>query len=600
MAAPAIRVNRSCHEHGGKRDKTGLHVPRDKYFHITAGRPKRVHLLLDPVQVGTINHWKRGYPFYPVFDSPLPAKGVPRFHAGLFRGNLANVVHLHPLSWADCQYPVNFRRGNVSLHLACLSTDNVILMINPRIPTELIQLFSSTEATSYRIIPFEKDDDNILECHGDENVDYSKTIQEIAIIYDLNVVIHPVSTGEMDRALNLYYRQDRTFSSNARSLDITNSDFVGKLIEEADTLKSSDIHFEPYEKKCRVRFRIDGKLIERYIINKADYPALVNRLKILSNLDISEKRLPQDGRILFERNNLKFDVRVSVMPTIYGEKIVLRLLSKDQGLLSLSRLGFNEKQYADYHKAIMQPNGLILISGPTGSGKSTTLYATLGILNRQDNNILTIEDPVEYTLPGINQMQLKEEIGLTFGSALRAFLRQDPDIIMLGEIRDQDTAQMAIRSSLTGHLLLSTIHTNSAWGSITRLIDMGVHPYLISETLIACVAQRLIRLLCPHCKKTFRPDASFATGYKLEPNNVYYENAGCEKCYYTGYLGRKAIYEVILIDKHLSQLIRKSETGIDEYSRRNDIKTLKDSALELFAKGETSLEEILPVISETV
>lgn len=215
------------------------------------------------------------------------------------------------------------------------------------------------------------------------------------------------------------------------------------------------------------------------------------------------KRLPQDGRILFERNNLKFDVRVSVMPTIYGEKIVLRLLSKDQGLLSLTRLGFSDKQYSDYYKAIMQPNGLILISGPTGSGKSTTLYATLGILNRQDNNILTIEDPVEYTLPGgINQMQLKEEIGLTFGSALRTFLRQDPDIIMLGEIRDQDTAQMAIRSSLTGHLLLSTIHTNSAWGSITRLIDMGVHPYLISETLIACVAQRLIRLLCPpHCKK---------------------------------------------------------------------------------------------------
>lgn len=473
-------------------------------------------------------------------------------------------------------------------------------MIPTHIPTELIQLFSSTEATSYRIIPCEMQDNNTLKCHGDENVDYAKTIQEIAIIYDLNVVIHPVSPGEMDKALNLYYRQDRTFSSNAQSLNISNSDFVGKLIEEADALKSSDIHFEPYEKKCRVRFRIDGKLIERYIINKADYPALVNRLKILSNLDISEKRLPQDGRILFERSNLKFDVRVSVMPTIHGEKIVLRLLSKDQGLLSLNRLGFNKKQYDDYHKAIMQPNGLILISGPTGSGKSTTLYATLSILNRQDNNILTIEDPVEYTLAGINQVQLKEEIGLTFGSALRTFLRQDPDIIMLGEIRNQDTAQMAIRSSLTGHLLLSTIHTNSAWGSITRLIDMGIHPYLISETLIACVAQRLVRLLCPRCKKTFHPDDSFTGEHGLDPDNSYHEKTGCEKCYYTGYLGRKAIYEIIIIDKHLSRLIRRSETGIEEYQKKHDIKTLKDSAFELFGNGETSLEEILPIINESI
>ncbi|MDI9604177.1 MAG: GspE/PulE family protein [Bacteroidota bacterium] len=472
-------------------------------------------------------------------------------------------------------------------------------MIHPHISTELIQLFSSKEATSYRIIPFEKDEDNVLKCYGEEGRDYKKIILEIAVIYDLNIAIVPVESQDLEKALNLYYHQDRTFSSNAQSLNVGNPNFVEKLIEEAESLKSSDIHFEPYEKKCRVRFRIDGKLIERYIIEKADFPALVNRLKILANLDISEKRLPQDGRMLFEREGLKFDVRVSVMPTIYGEKIVFRLLSKNQKLISLNRLGFNEKQYDDYHRAIMQPNGLILISGPTGSGKSTTLYATLRILNRQDNNILTIEDPVEYTLPGINQVQLKEEIGLTFGSALRTFLRQDPDIIMLGEIRDQDTAQMAIRSSLTGHLLLSTIHTNSAWGSITRLIDMGVHPYLIAETLIACVAQRLLRLLCPNCKQLLKPDTSLIAGYNLNPSYQYYEKTGCEKCYYTGYLGRKAIYEVILIDKHLSQLIRKRETDIEEYLRLHDIKTLKDSALELFGKGETSLEEILPIISET-
>ncbi len=471
-------------------------------------------------------------------------------------------------------------------------------MISSTIPTEVIQLFSTNEVSNYRIIPFELQENNLLRCYGDENINYEEIIQEVRIIYDFKITIENVASQELDKALNLYYRQGRTFSSDAASLKIGDTDFVGKLIQEADTLNSSDIHFEPYEKKCRVRFRIDGKLIERYIINKTDYPALVNRLKILANLDISEKRLPQDGRILFERNNLKFDVRVSVMPAIYGEKIVLRLLSKNQSLLSLNKLGFSEKQYTEYHKAIMKPNGLILISGPTGSGKSTTLYATLGILNRQDNNILTIEDPVEYTLPGINQVQLKEEIGLTFASALRTFLRQDPDIIMLGEIRDQDTAHMAIRSSLTGHLLLSTLHTNSAWGSINRLVDMGVHPYIISETLIACVAQRLIRLLCPHCKKEFQPDPSFTDSLAIDTNAQYFENVGCEKCFYTGYLGRKAIYEIIIIDKYLSQSIRKNETDISEYLKRQHIRSLKDSAIDMFRNGETSLEEILPIISE--
>ena len=472
-------------------------------------------------------------------------------------------------------------------------------MVMQNIPTEVIQLFSASEAQEYQLIPYEHTGDINVKCYGKEGVDYSVIIREIEVIYNFSLSIDIVEPKEFDRGYNQYYRKGQVSSASINISRIGDADFVNSLIEEADSIHSSDIHFEPYEKRCRVRMRIDGKLIERYVIDKANYAALVNRIKIISNLDISEKRLPQDGRILFEKDNRKFDVRVSILPTIYGEKIVLRLLTRNTNLLDLRNLGFSDKQYDDYTKAIINPNGLVLISGPTGSGKSTTLYATLRLLNREDNNILTIEDPVEYTLGGINQVQLKEEIGLTFGNALRTFLRQDPDIIMLGEIRDPDTAQMAIRSSLTGHLLLSTIHTNSAWGSVARLIDMEVHPYLISDTLIACIAQRLVRLLCPHCRKEHSINDDVAANLGIDGCHTYYQAVGCEDCYYTGYLGRKAIYEVIKIDSFLEDAIRKSSLNIETYLKEQNITTLKDSALEMLRKGDTSLEEILPIISDS-
>lgn len=470
------------------------------------------------------------------------------------------------------------------------------MTINEHIPTEIIQTFSSSEVSMYHIIPYERKE-GCLQCYGKEGLEYSKILNEIQVIYDLAISLTLLDANEFDKGVNLYYRQGKTSKSSLNISQIGNSDFVNSLIEEAGSIRSSDIHIEPYEKQCRVRMRIDGKLIERYIINKVDYPALVNRIKIISNLDISEKRLPQDGRILFERNNHKFDVRVSILPTIYGEKIVLRLLTRELNLLEIRNLGFSEKQFQDYIRSVQSPNGLVLISGPTGSGKSTTLYATLRYLNREDNNILTIEDPVEYTLPGINQVQLKEEIGLTFGNALRTFLRQDPDIIMLGEIRDQDTAQMAIRSSLTGHLLLSTIHTNSAWGSITRLIDMGVQPYLISDTLVACLAQRLVRLLCPYCKQKHALDADICESLGLVEQAVFYKPTGCDHCYYTGYLGRKAIYEVIKMDSVLAEAIRSGETEINSYFKERNITTLKDSALTLLKQGSTSFEEVFLAIN---
>ncbi len=473
------------------------------------------------------------------------------------------------------------------------------MFVNEHISTEIIQLFSASEAREYHLIPYEYSGE-LLKCYGKETIDYNAIIREIKILFNFNILITITSDDAFEKGFNLYYRRAKDATGSINISHINDADFVDSLIEEADSICSSDIHIEPYEEYCRVRMRIDGKLIERYVIEKSNYPALVNRIKIISNLDISEKRLPQDGRILFEKNNRKFDVRVSVLPTIYGEKIVLRLLTREEGLLDLKKLGFSQKQYDDYTNAILNPNGLILITGPTGSGKSTTLYATLRMLNRADNNILTIEDPVEYTLSGINQVQLKEDIGLTFANALRTFLRQDPDIIMLGEIRDQDTAQMAVRSSLTGHLLLSTIHTNTAWGSVTRLVDMGIHPYLISDTLVACVAQRLIRLLCPHCKKEYVIDDVIyqALGIKIRQN--CFRPTGCEKCYYTGYLGRKAIYEVVKIDQYLSEAIRKNELNVTDYLRRKQVVTLRDSALLLLQEGETSLEEILPIMNDII
>lgn len=445
------------------------------------------------------------------------------------------------------------------------------------INTEALQQLTPEMAWGYWLIPYQKG--AVLHCYGELGRSYETAQQEIEVLLGIPIDITRIPAQELKKLLYQYYKKerfaaDKTLPANMYS-DAAGESFFTKLITEAFGCYASDIHLEPYEQQCRIRLRIDGKLVEKYILEKGRYASLVNQIKIMANMDISEKRLPQDGRIMYNRNKEKFDVRVSSLPTIYGEKVVLRLLTRHVELLDIMNLGFTQKQRTDYLAAVGKPHGLVLISGPTGSGKSTTLYATLIKLNNLTNNILTIEDPVEYTLAGVNQVQLKEEIGLNFSSALRTFLRQDPDIIMLGEIRDAETAQMAIRSSLTGHLILSTIHTNSAWGSISRLADMGVHPYLLSNTLVLCVAQRLIRTLCPYCQKE-----------------------GCPQCYYTGYKGRKAIYEVIPIDKSMQEAIRTSRSGIEDLLKERQITSLKDSAMELFNKGETTMEEILPILQQ--
>jgi general secretion pathway protein E/type IV pilus assembly protein PilB len=474
-----------------------------------------------------------------------------------------------------------------------------ILFLN----TQIQQLITVDQAWYYSIIP-KNSSDSEISFYIDSAKHSQKTMEELEMLFGKKISLESTESFIINKTLGKYYLKGQKFRNSANPVSHSeySDNFLDKLIIEADNIGASDIHIESYEDLCRVRLRIDGRLIERYIIKKEDYPALVNKIKIKGNLDIAEKRLPQDGRIFFSNGNSKFDIRVSVLPAMYGEKVVLRLLSRDATGIDIAELGFNEQQLNNYLEAIRRPHGIILISGPTGSGKTTTLYATLKILNKDTTNILTIEDPIEYTLHGINQVQLKESIGLSFASALRSFLRQDPDIIMLGEIRDAETAQMAIRAALTGHLVLSTIHTNSAWGSISRLIDMGVPSFLLANTITLTAAQRLVRLLCPHCKEIHPFEKSLYPPSYKEPKDIlhHFVARGCEHCFYTGYRGRKAIYEIIPIDQELSEMVRNNVSDPNGTLKTKGVRKMADTAFDLFERGDTSIEEVYSILMNTL
>lgn len=460
------------------------------------------------------------------------------------------------------------------------------------VTNEILHAISADLANYYKVIPKEISGETItFYCLEKNNTEDIK--EEIELLVGKNVVLETTPESFISKALSLYYRKERVETSESKNISIDRGDFLETLLSEAKNLKSSDIHCEIYENSARIRFRIDGHLIERYKIELENYLELVNKIKIRSKLNITEKRLPQDGRITTD----KFDIRVSILPTLFGEKIVMRLLGQDASNIDLKTLGFQQEELNDYLEAVKKPNGIILISGPTGSGKTTTLYATLRLLNDSKRNIVTVEDPIEYTLKGINQVQLKEDIGLTFASALKSFLRQDPDIIMLGEIRDSETALMAIRASLTGHLVLSTIHTNSAVGTVSRLIDMGVPSYLISETLNLSVAQRLIRKLCNTCKEEISYDKNdFPSDYNF-PYEIekIYKPVGCNDCYHTGFKGRTAIYEVINVTPKIASAIKNNNFNT-YFESDEDYKSLSDKAFDVLAKGETSLDEIYSIL----
>lgn len=464
--------------------------------------------------------------------------------------------------------------------------------VDYNIPTPLLQLISSEQAYHYNIIPIKAHNGTLI-FKSDSTSESLK--RELRVVFGKKIELVPETVENINLYLSKNFRK-RDFNK-AEDLHYSN-DFLEKLLLSAKDIGSSDIHFEPYEHKCRVRFRLDGKLKEHYIISLSEYPVIVNKLKIKAGLDISEKRLPQDGRITMKAQNDEFDIRVSSLPTLHGEKIVLRILSKDANHIDIEDLGFTKQEIKSYKEAVKNPNGIVLISGPTGSGKTTTLYATLKLLNDDKTNIVTIEDPIEYTLEGINQVQLKENIGLDFASALRTFLRQDPDIIMVGEIRDVKTANMAIRAALTGHLVLSTIHTNSAWATISRLIDMGIPAFLIASTLNVSIAQRLVRKLCNHCKQEAPVNKDIFPEHFNIPKDLTTHNiaVGCSACYHTGYNGRKAIYEIVPITKSLVPHIKNNDLEIDNYLKEKQIATLKTNAISLVKQGITSVEEVYALL----
>ncbi len=382
--------------------------------------------------------------------------------------------------------------------------------------------------------------------------------------------------------------------------------FVNQIMTEAVNDRATDIHFEPFEDELRIRYRIDGLLYEAAIPpNIRRYQAaVISRIKIMADMNIAERRLPQDGRINIKSGNMEFDLRVSTVPTPYGESIVIRILNRGDTIFELPKLGFDEYSLSRFKNIINKPHGIILVTGPTGSGKTTTLYATLSQLNKMDVKILTIEEPIEYHLHGIVQVQVNTKIGLKFANVLRSFLRQDPDIILVGETRDHETAEIAIQSALTGHLVFTTLHTNDAPGAITRLIDMGVEPYLVSSSIIGVVAQRLMRRICPYCKEEYEPEHDILKGLGLTGPEYegmkYYRGRGCEECKFLGYRGRTAIYEIMDMNEELRELTvqRVAASRIKQQALTDGMRTLRMCALEKVQKGESTVEELIRVTQE--
>ncbi|MDA8083400.1 MAG: type II secretion system ATPase GspE [Nitrospiraceae bacterium] len=378
---------------------------------------------------------------------------------------------------------------------------------------------------------------------------------------------------------------------------------VNLLITRAVESRASDIHIEPFEDELKVRYRIDGVLHETESVPKKLQAAIVSRIKIMAKMNIAERRLPQDGRIRLKVGAIEVDLRVSTIPILHGESVVMRILQKEGIVIDLNKLGFPPHTLTVFNQLIRKPNGIFLVTGPTGSGKTTTLYGALDKINSPDKKIITVEDPIEYQLKGINQIQVKSQISLTFANALRHIVRQDPDIIMIGEIRDLETAEIAIQSALTGHMVFSTLHTNDAPSSITRLLDMGVENFLLSSTIRGILAQRLVRYICPSCKE---PDTSTADKVELARIGIdssvqLYRGAGCERCANTGYYGRAGIFELLPVDEDIRGMILKNSDSnqIRETARRNGMRTLLEDGTEKIRAGLTTLSEVLRVTQET-
>ncbi len=484
------------------------------------------------------------------------------------------------------------------------------------IDSKLISSVPPETAQSYKVLPVSADN-NTLHLATCSHLNAS-IINDLNFILGKEVALQVWPEDEIECALEHFYKPngntiveelnefqvvEKNWHPSEQEKDDRETDscsivnMVNQVITCAIRQRASDVHIEPYEHQLRVRYRIDGVLQTRDELHISKKQALISRLKIMADLDIAEKRRPQDGRIRVADDQRTIDIRVSTLPTDFGEKMVLRILDKGVMQLALGRLGFDDQEMQLYEDAVSSPYGMILVTGPTGSGKTTTLYATLNYLNKETTNILTIEDPIEYNLAGVNQAHMRADIGFSFAKALKTFLRQDPDIIMVGEIRDFETAEIAIRAALTGHLVVSTLHTNDAPGAITRLVDMGVEPFLVGSCVRLVVAQRLVRTICPHCKEENEPPSSLIQSIDSEEaENIkeFYVGRGCKLCYQTGYLGRTALFEIMQIDELVPLITQaKPASELKNQAVKSGMKTLRQSGLAKVKQGITTLDEVL-------
>ena len=482
---------------------------------------------------------------------------------------------------------------------------------------ELIDKCSSDFIAQYRIVPVSIEND-VLTALIDNPLEIisAKTLEDI---YGLKVSLVLVNDAIMDSLILAITNKEKREEMKNKEGDkggiregelelVDDADapavaLANQILEEAVSVGASDIHIEPQEGSVRVRFRIDGVLMPHSEISQGMYQGLVSRYKIISGLDIAERRIPQDGKISLKIKNVDYDFRISTLPIIYGEKIVIRIYDIFGSVHTLKTLANNKEDERVMSHMIKNPNGIILLTGPTGSGKTTTLYAMLRELNKPGVNIQTVEDPVENQIPGINQLQTNVKQGLTFASALRSILRQDPNVIMIGEIRDQETAHIAVQASITGHLVLSTIHTNDAITTVSRLIDMGIEPYLVSDSLTGAISQRLVRVLCPKCKKEHLLTAAEARTLGLPEKTKIYEPVGCPNCNGTGYKGRTAVYEIMLVGPNVKESIsKKAYSGalLKDAAVKDGFKPLKEKVTALVEDGITSIEEFSTLINENI
>ena len=496
----------------------------------------------------------------------------------------------------------------------------MVSLIGVKIPEEMIGLVDAEVLIKHRMVPlgYFQGNMNVIQLAMVDPMDMT-AIDDFTIITNLQVEPVLALPNEIMLTLDRYFgnhetmeaaqkyaderkkiekaQQDTEYEDSVSSSPIVK--IVNSMIEQAARQRASDIHIEALERMVRVRFRIDGSLYEKFTYDIHLLPAIIARLKIIGGMDISEKRKPQDGRITYVVDHIEYDIRASILPTVYGEKCVMRLAQKKMLTKDKSELGFNEMEMKQFDNILKNPNGIILVTGPTGSGKSTTLYTALSELNKEDVNIITVEDPVEANIDGINQVQTNVKAELTFASALRSILRQDPDIIMIGEIRDTETAQIAVQASITGHLVVSTLHTNSSASNLNRIMDMGIESDLLADSMVGVIAQRLVRRLCPHCKKPYEADEDEKKllGVNPEDSVTIYKPCGCERCSGIGYKGRIGVYEIMTITPAIRRVISKrgSAEEIKDVALSEGMHTLRMSASRMVMEGITSFSEMIKV-----